>query len=663
MRNRLARVTLALVTAAASVAGFSSVASAQGAEVQGFVVDFTTQGAAAGTVNSGYTLLKGNSELDFVMFGQDFTPDTFQDITLHKGTCATPGAVVDTFEIDPALRVSPALDPSPKTAPTASPPVQGTAGTLRYSQGSTITMLATPDDIPTFAANYRVIIRQRGAPATDYLCGTPGSMEVVGSGSVVGDEYPFVFKELNGSGAAASGTVTVIGNIASFNISYTGLDQVISQHFQVLRQTVGGTVECPAGDTAAEADMGGIKSVALTGAPRSLLPVEALTAAGFFVSPGSTGGNLSYSGKVSLTQAQSDDFENSIVVIHGFDVNDSGTSDGGPSPVPGSAPLTAEETAVAGCGQFKTSAPEAPAAPTASSTADEVTVTWEAPFNGGEPITGYTVTLNPGAIQTTVTGTTATFTGVADNTYTATVVATNAVGTSAASPASNPVVVDSSGLLPGPPTAVNARAVGKKLIISWTAPTNPGGSAITGYTVTLAPGGATKTVSATNATFDPLPVDTYIATVVANNSTGSSTGATSNPGIVRDCQDGDVDSDWDARVVTAANGSLFRLYCGYFLRYPDDSGWTYWSGIQADGADLILISDQFALSQEFLNTYGSLNNDQFVRLLYANVLLREVDTEGYNYWKGFLDRGELSQGGTMRWVAEGKEFQNVTGTP
>jgi serine protease len=71
---------------------------------------------------------------------------------------------------------------------------------------------------------------------------------------------------------------------------------------------------------------------------------------------------------------------------------------------------------------------------------------------------------------------------------------------------------------------VTATAGNTSAVVSWSAPTSNGGSAITGYTVTSSPGGLTATTTgATTATVSGLTNGTpYTFRVVATNAVGGS---------------------------------------------------------------------------------------------------------------------------------------------
>jgi hypothetical protein len=170
-----------------------------------------------------------------------------------------------------------------------------------------------------------------------------------------------------------------------------------------------------------------------------------------------------------------------------------------------------------------TTAPGAPTGAKATLGNAQASVVWKAPTkNGGTPITGYSVTASPGGGTATTTGaTTAIVTGLTNGTsYKFTVTATNAIGTSPASPASNAVIPRAA---PSAPTGVVATPGGAKAIVSWTAADN-GGSRITRYTVTASPGGRTATTTgATTATVTGLTSNTsYTFTVTATNVAGTS---------------------------------------------------------------------------------------------------------------------------------------------
>ena len=69
------------------------------------------------------------------------------------------------------------------------------------------------------------------------------------------------------------------------------------------------------------------------------------------------------------------------------------------------------------------------------------------------------------------------------------------------------------------------------------------------------------------------------------------------------------------------------------------------------------ISQAFAGSPEFIGTYGSLNNSQFVTLVYQNVLGRAPDAAGLAYWVGQLDGAFMTRGQVMVGFSESPEYQ------
>ncbi|HZQ28670.1 MAG TPA: fibronectin type III domain-containing protein, partial [Acidimicrobiales bacterium] len=164
-------------------------------------------------------------------------------------------------------------------------------------------------------------------------------------------------------------------------------------------------------------------------------------------------------------------------------------------------------------------APAAPTGVTAAPANASASVSWTAPADtGGLPITGYTVTANPGGTTVPVNGSTtsATVSGLTNGTsYTFTVKATNALGDS---PASSPSAAVTPAAVPGAPTGVTAAPGNASASVSWTAPASTGGSAITGYTVTSSPGGITATSTTPSATVTGLTNGTtYTFTVTATN--------------------------------------------------------------------------------------------------------------------------------------------------
>ncbi len=180
-------------------------------------------------------------------------------------------------------------------------------------------------------------------------------------------------------------------------------------------------------------------------------------------------------------------------------------------------------------------APDAPTAVTVTPGNGKLTVAFTPPVNPGNPVTSYTVTATPttgAAVTATGSSSPIVVPGLTNGTvYAVTVTATNAVGTSAAStPAVNGTPAATA---PGAPTGVMVSPGDAKLLVTFTAPADNGGSAITGYTVTATPASGTP-VTATGTT-SPITVTgltngtAYTVTVKATNAVG--TGAAS-PGVL-----------------------------------------------------------------------------------------------------------------------------------
>jgi hypothetical protein len=188
-----------------------------------------------------------------------------------------------------------------------------------------------------------------------------------------------------------------------------------------------------------------------------------------------------------------------------------------------------------------TTVPEAPGIGSATFGNASATVRWTAPWaDGGSAITGYLVRVldstgaQVGAPQPAdATATSAVVTGLTNGaSYQFQVAATNAAGTGPNSALSTAVIPAT---VPGPPvigTAASGTVGGTvTATASWSAPTNNGGSAVTGYVVRALRISATGTVLATTTSqVQPasarqltmtLQTGNYRFTVQATNKAGS----------------------------------------------------------------------------------------------------------------------------------------------
>jgi hypothetical protein len=102
---------------------------------------------------------------------------------------------------------------------------------------------------------------------------------------------------------------------------------------------------------------------------------------------------------------------------------------------------------------------------------------------------------------------------------------------------------------------------------------------------------------------------------------------------------------------------VVRLYFATFLRVPDYAGLVFNAGlVRAGTITPTQLADFFTVSPEFQATYGSLNDTQFVTLLYNNVLGRAPDPAGLAGWVSLLQSG-YTRGQVLIGFSDSVEYQ------
>ena len=171
--------------------------------------------------------------------------------------------------------------------------------------------------------------------------------------------------------------------------------------------------------------------------------------------------------------------------------------------------------------------PAGPSQPTVTTSSRSAVVTWVAPADsGGSPITGYQVASTPrgGTCQTVAPVASCSITTLTNGTtYTFSVRALNEFGLGGAS------LPSASGTPAGLPSAPTGVTVDRRIgggVVTFTAPSDGGGSPIIRYVVTVTPGGATCKAAVPTCVITGLdPGGTYSATVVAENAVGTGPGS------------------------------------------------------------------------------------------------------------------------------------------
>lgn len=101
---------------------------------------------------------------------------------------------------------------------------------------------------------------------------------------------------------------------------------------------------------------------------------------------------------------------------------------------------------------------------------------------------------------------------------------------------------------------------------------------------------------------------------------------------------------------------IARLYEAVLDRKPDSLGLSFWTEKLSHGTALSEIATSFTESSEFKSEYGLLSDEQFVALLYNNVLDRAPDAGGLSAWVTSLNAGS-NRSSVVLGFSESMEFQ------
>lgn len=105
----------------------------------------------------------------------------------------------------------------------------------------------------------------------------------------------------------------------------------------------------------------------------------------------------------------------------------------------------------------------------------------------------------------------------------------------------------------------------------------------------------------------------------------------------------------------ANTATAMRLYENLLDRQAEYEGAQYWANLVEQGIDMGSIANAFLLSAEFnaLNPQ-TLSNAEFVELMYDNMLGRASEEEGLAWWTNLLDAGQV-RADVAVWIAESEE--------
>ena len=127
----------------------------------------------------------------------------------------------------------------------------------------------------------------------------------------------------------------------------------------------------------------------------------------------------------------------------------------------------------------------------------------------------------------------------------------------------------------------------------------------------------------------------------------------------------------DTEGATSAGG-IYRLYQATFARTPDKEGYGFWLAAADNGLSAKRMAEDFTMSAEFQSLYGVNTTDPYftgedvgamITGFYNNILGRDPDPSGYDFWVGVVENKIDTVGGVLTGFSESAEnYNNTIGT-
>jgi len=117
--------------------------------------------------------------------------------------------------------------------------------------------------------------------------------------------------------------------------------------------------------------------------------------------------------------------------------------------------------------------------------------------------------------------------------------------------------------------------------------------------------------------------------------------------------------------LTQLNGTQFKalaeVYVAYFNRAADAEGLYFWADKLAEGMDMATIASYFSQSAEAKALYpNTADTSAFVTAVYANVLGRTPDAEGFEFWTTNLNNGSMQPATFVLSIIGGAQGADIT---